>query len=499
MFAFEVAESQKVERRPNRASSPWRLLPSKFAFECRRIVATRASQGAAPMRILLLLVLASFLSAMLLGLPCADAQTAYHVRPGATGANNGSDWTNAYTSLPTTLARGAVYYLADGSYGSYTFNTPNSASTLITIKKATLADHGTSTGWSDSYGDGQAVFTSWAIYTDYYLIDGQRRNSDWYNGTLDQYGIKVSGNQPVRLDNGGGTGGDNLTFRYVDIQGGGRDTGSGDDVIYGLTGNSNITFQYCALHDSDRTIFLMRGNWQNLTIDHSYMARNTSTPAIHGELMSLTDATNLVVSNNVIADIEGTGVICGLNGGTLQGAKIYGNLIYHSQNYIATRSGRANYGNNGIIFVANDASNNNYGNNIAVHNNTFLNLKGLWSGVHIEAGSGNTAYNNIWWGSVRPAHTGVTTDYNYYYNTSPTDDSGAHTQSGSAGLFVSTSDPPNLRLTSATNAGMNLGSPYNIDMDGNSRGSDGTWDRGAYEYGGSQPSAPSAPSSLTVK
>ena len=30
---------------------------------------------------------------------------------------------------------------------------------VITIKKATVSDHGTPTGWSDTYGDGQAVFT----------------------------------------------------------------------------------------------------------------------------------------------------------------------------------------------------------------------------------------------------------------------------------------------------------------------------------------------------
>ena len=124
------------------------------------------------------------------------------------------------------------------------------------------------------------MFTKWQIYTDYYVFDGQRRNSDWYTGAVSQYGIRVAGPSPVRLDNGSGVGGDNLTFRYVDVEAGGRDTGRGDDVIYGLTGNSNITFQYCALHDSDRTIFLMRGNWQNLVVDHTYMARNTSTPAL---------------------------------------------------------------------------------------------------------------------------------------------------------------------------------------------------------------------------
>ena len=45
----------------------------------------------------------------------AQAAGDYHyVRAGATGLNNGSDWNNAWTSLPATLVRGDTYYIADG-------------------------------------------------------------------------------------------------------------------------------------------------------------------------------------------------------------------------------------------------------------------------------------------------------------------------------------------------------------------------------------------------
>lgn len=39
----------------------------------------------------------------------AVAQT-YYVRQGAAGASDGSDWTNAFTDLPSNLVRGATYY-----------------------------------------------------------------------------------------------------------------------------------------------------------------------------------------------------------------------------------------------------------------------------------------------------------------------------------------------------------------------------------------------------
>lgn len=431
----------------------------------------------------------------------ADAANQY-VRPGATGRNDGTDWTNAYTALPATLKRGDVYYLADGSYGSRTFSDANSGSTTITLKKATEADHGTATGWTSTYGDGQAVFTSWRIYTDYYVFDGQRRNSDWKLGTTSEYGIRVAGRGPVRLDNGAGTGGDNLTFRYIDIQGGGRDTGTGDDVIYGLTGNSNITFQYCALHDSDRTIFLMRGNWQNLLVDNNYIARNTSTPAIHGEMLSMTESTNVTWSNNVMEDIEGTAFIAGLNGGTISNWKIFGNVAFHSAAYAADtgRKSGHNFGVAGLVFIANDSSNNNTGNNILVYNNTLYNIKGTWSGVVIQRGSGNEVRNNVWYSSVRTNNSfGGSISNNWYYSTPQDGDSTATKTVCTTGcdVFVSAGGK-DFRLKAATGGGVALLAPYNADMNGMIRGADGNWDRGAFEFGGTT-TAPAAPTNLIVK
>jgi hypothetical protein len=47
--------------------------------------------------------------------------------------------------------------------------------------------------------------------------------------------------------------------------------------------------------------------------------------------------------------------------------------------------------------------------------------------------------------------------------------------------FVSSSTY-DFRLKASTNQGNILSSPFNMDMNGNTRGSDGVWDRGAYEY-----------------
>ena len=449
-----------------------------------------------------LLFVTLLLAILFLGAMGAEAASR-HVRAGATGANNGTDWTNAYTALPSSLVRGDVYYIADGTYPSYIFDDAVSGTTLITIKKSTVADHGTNTGWLDTYGDGQAIFGGWQIYTDYWVFDGQSRNSNWRTGATNQYGIriKVNGGKAIRLDNGGGIGGDNLTFRYIDAEGGGRDVGdSNSDVIYGLTGNSNITFQFCALHDSDRTIFLMRDNWQNLVIDHCYIARNNSNAAIHGELMSMTSATNLTFSNNTVEDTEGTaGLIAGLNGGTWNGGKIYGNTFRYSPAYLACtgRPAGACEGMSAVIYVANDASNNNSASNILVYNNTFVNLSGVWSGIHIEAGSGNVVRNNIWYNSARTDGSGITTGQNWYFNTiNDSPGTGDQTCTSNCNIFVNLTGG-DFHLQAGTNAGLDVGSPYNVDPDGVTRG----WDRGAYEFGGGvvDLTPPTAPINVTVQ
>ena len=433
---------------------------------------------------------------LLLGTSAVGLGANRYVRPGASGNGSGSDWANAYPSLPSSLIRGDIYYLATGSYGSYTFDDANSGSTWITLKKATIADHGVQTGWSDSFGIGQAVFRSWQIYTDFYRFDGVSRNSDWHLGSVNQYGIKVAGERPVRLDNGSGAGGDNLVFRYVDFQGGGVNTGKGDDVIYGLAANKNVTFQNCALHDSDRTIFLMRGEWQNLLVENSYIARNSSSPAIHGEILSDIGSDNVTFRSNVIEDPEGTAVWAVLNGGgskssgnTASNWKIYGNVIRRSAGY--NREGTA-----GIFFCANDASNRNWCDNLQYYNNTHINLLNHYYSLFLQAGSGNVGRNNIFYNIQGKVISSGSLDYNWYYNADrQSTDTGANTITCTANCASYFKNIASLDATLVKPLpGVALGAEFNLDLTGKSRGADGIWDRGALEFNsGSQPQQPQQP------
>ena len=108
----------------------------------------------------------------------------YYIREGATGT--GSTWADAYRSFGAAglvsssdpSVRGNTYYVADGNYESITLSNPQSGSDRIVIKKATALDHGTSVGWSVSYGDGQAVLGSELnFYTSYVEVNGNGNHS----------------------------------------------------------------------------------------------------------------------------------------------------------------------------------------------------------------------------------------------------------------------------------------------------------------------------------
>jgi len=57
---------------------------------------------------------------LLLTVPCFGAN--HYIRDGAGGSNDGTNWTHAWTTLPSPLTRGDTYYIADGNYANYTCN-----------------------------------------------------------------------------------------------------------------------------------------------------------------------------------------------------------------------------------------------------------------------------------------------------------------------------------------------------------------------------------------
>lgn len=439
----------------------------------------------------------------LLAVPALASAQVRYVRAGATGNNSGSDWANALPSIPAQFVRGDTYYIADGSYGAVKFNTPVSSTSLITLKKATLSDHGTNTGWSNTYGDGSAVFTQWNFYTGYYNIDGQVGGgpSAWTTGH--GFAVAVTGNAGSKLMTVNAHNISNITINHTrfsyeynrKLSYRNASVAKGQDILYNASFNGmvNWAFKNCYFERPGRTHFLTRGTGHNnWLVEHSFLEKSGhGDPVQHSEMWSHYSAlhssatntvTNVTIRNNYILDWVSTGGFMFAGGTNIQ---VYGNIFKWSSNWGTTALHGA---------CSNWASP--YGKTTwKIYNNTFIDL-GTAGRLGYGGANGGVAYNNIWWNST-PGIYGLSHDYNWFQGTST--QSEPNGQASATNPFISTT---NFKLKAPTKPGSTLASPYNMDGLQVTRGADGVWDRGAYEFNGSGTGIspkPFAPAGLTVK
>lgn len=437
------------------------------------------------------------------------AQAASHyIRQGATGNGSGSDWTNACTGFTgscadSSLVRGDTYYVADGSYGSQDFYRATSGTLVITIKKATIADHGTATGWSDTYGDGQATIgSSLAFFSSHWVFDGVS-GTDYQAG----HGFRVdnsanSNTNLITFGMPGGAGVSNVTVSHIDLIGRGYNQAIVNDR--GFFSNSSNSSNFTISHNFVSGVFVPFGTRQinTMLVEYNYIEGNHSTPEAHGEPWSDTGTDNVIFRYNRIKNPEGTAVFFIGNGSagdptnynTSSNWQVYGNTFYY-QNYVAG-SGH-NPGVSAILWCPSSLyGGDTYCHNWMIYNNTFYNFSyGSSSGrILARAGTGINlpiVQGNIWDSSSDGAyHDGIKASYNYYRNTAHTAESNEQIGSGSPFVNAANADfhlsGPTLGTgTISPQPGFTVNA---TDMDGLVRGADGTWDRGAFEYSTQQPS-----------
>lgn len=434
--------------------------------------------------------------------------TEWCVRDNAAGASNGTDWTNAWEDMSDItwgvggVARGDAIYVADGTYSGDTFDLVTDGTTVVTILKATESAHGAETGWDSAYGDGLADFGgSIQFSTPYWVFDGVTGGgpSSWETGFGFRVWLDYVSNNNFFIFQ---TSGSNVTVSHTEI-GNSEPPGAGcDRAAYSAQGADNITFSYCYVHyigDVGMTILNSSG-W---AIEYSRLTNLCETGAVpeecgggesHGAGIELSGTTlNFTIRYNKISNCTGTGWIgiYDTGSGYVDGLYIYGNL------FLCT-SGYTEVWGNGVVY--NVSGTTEPIKNIKIYNNTFVNLTcapllGLTKDTGMprehEDSEGNEFINNIVYNTaVAPYYVISTLDYN------ASDDS----ISGDSHFQTLTSDPfvnsvtEDYHLAGATDAGVDLGSPYNIDMDGETRGAVGVWDRGTYDYigGGAPPGAPFA-------
>jgi hypothetical protein len=431
----------------------------------------------------ILFLLLAAVASLTYGSP-ADAANRY-VRQGASGS--GTSWSDAYGSLPASLVRGDTYYVADGSYGSYTFDDPVAGTTPITIRKCTDADHGTETGYSAAYCDGQATFGELIMVTNYYVIDGAKRNESNWQDTA-SYGFRLRGVTANTLSFGAGS--SHVAFRHVDVGGpnGTTFTGSEGDAFYlGGFGSvlSNWTVSRAHIHNM-KLAFQIAGA-DSIVIEYSHMGPGWQKETIRGQVR----ASNITIRHNVLRDAcqglpsDPTAGACTAQigmwdggAGAFDGSKIYGNVISMTKSTAHT-DGCIFIGGDGNVTAAGAAAN-----NVAVFNNTFAGIQQGTCNIRFPGShSGDIAQNNIWYGLGSGVSTGCS----------------ANTCTNNvvigSNIFVNAAGG-NFRLAQATAPGNTLSSPFNIDKDGAARGADGVWDLGAFEFSATGVKTPQAPTAV---
>lgn len=408
-----------------------------------------------------------------------------YVLASATGTATGDDWTNAYTALPATLTRDTVYFVGDGDYPEVSATTAESAAEYIYIVKASIDDHGTATGWLDSYGDGQALFETttggsvFYIATNYWVIDGKYRASP-----ATGYGFKIKNSVPTStvITKGITVGGNtniNLAFIEVEHRGSGI-ADVGDDLIYAAgPGKSNINVSYSYLHSASKNGVVLYGS--DIVFDHVYIADIKGGGSTHAQGFQIFGASsNYTIKNSLFKNIAGTAVIAMAWG--MDGLQVYNNVFWQPD---------ATYSTSPATIVDISEAGETGVTNAQIYHNTFFEYSAATGhpGVVLYLTSNsatNSIKNNLFvdCAEVNLSQTTASHDYNHFVNSSRavgTNLSANESSYAQASLGFNTgllSFVPTV-LGDYVGAGETLGSPFDVDANGRTRG---TPTLGAYEY-----------------
>ena len=442
-----------------------------------------------------------------------------YVRDGATGTTC-SDWAsgNACDQISTAeaLVDRSTYddvyiFVADGSYGKFVIDAAVSGTKRLHIKKATVAAHGTETGWDNAYGDGQAViqaaagggdynYTIQIHNTSYITIDGVAAATQSDPST---YGFKVMlaadfGDDPastyrVNAITIGGTGHTsdtltNIVLQYIASVGPTSeptcstvDGGCENESFYGASSNMDtVEVHHCYSSGYVNNARFERGS--NISIHDNYFTTNRgSATGQHGQNLDMDALTGVSIYNNLFLNSFTFVIAIHANIGITTGLKIYNNIIDGAQDSISA----------GIASMSGQTDEY-YG--AEIHHNTFLNFpfgaKGaVYQYALTDAATNHShAYNNLFYNCVNPiiADTVVVHDYNAYLKCTGTitAEDNDQTDAGADDPFTDSANG-DYSLKSGTlpiDHGTTLAAAYDDDKAGVTRPKGTAWDMGAYEY-----------------
>jgi len=402
------------------------------------------------------------------GLASIASATDYYVRPdgGSYGSEDGSDWSNAFDGFSDVVwgssagqvGAGDTLYVAGGNYTS-SINpaaSGTSDSVRIVIRRATVAEHGTGTGWNSSF-DAQVNLQPGAyvrIYGQSYItVDG-----------VTEYGIHVDSPTPTNAYGIYVNNADYVTVQYIKTDG----TNNGNDFrgMYWMN-SSNTKVRHCHFNDCPNDALLMISIADSV-IEYCILGpRITSSGGYHADGIEIRTTENIAFRYNQF-NFQGDQVHFGIDGVT-DGWDIHGNVF------------RGAYGS-GVAIKTN--SDNLSVTNISIYNNVFYNL---YRSITSQSNTSGTAKNNILYNVQKVTYDFGTYshDYNYFKDGTGDEEPPAEAHSVIGGDPFADSANLDFHLdpqSTAIDAGTNLDLTYSTDPDGNTRGQGGGWDIGVYEY-----------------
>jgi hypothetical protein len=433
-----------------------------------------------------------FLGLLLLSFSPSCFAANFFVRPSASGRNNGSDWTNAWSGWSSiqwgSIHPGDTVYVAGGTYsGKLLIGRSGVAGGVITIQRVRSTDTAATSaaGWNPLFdttvvqsvatGSTGILFQNFQTPVGSFVtVDGRLRSGWVITYANNSTGIAISG-FPVS----------NVTLRYINVVGPGKISESGDTRALDLTPESggslsSLVIQHCEASGGDACMYLAApGGVTNLLVEYSsfHDAGALNAAQFHPNIVYCGTTINSTFRYNKFYNIDVEGLF--FNDPGNDNILIYGNLFY--QGSTPPDTGR------GIQF-----NNSATGTNVRIYNNTFVSLP--QAGVLLTGSNhaGCDVRNNIFWQTGIQNPHGASEDYNFFSGSTTE----PHGIANGGNPFVSAAIY-NYHITSGAvvrNRGANLGSPYNVDPDNQLRGATGAWDIGAYVYA----TLPPAPTNLRV-
>jgi hypothetical protein len=420
----------------------------------------------------------------------------HYVREGATGANNGSDWTNAWNELNqinfSAVACGDTIWIAGGTYTTtLSVNKTCTAGRVLNMNRVLSTDSQATAaaGWKSAY-DSRVIIRNASINLaagSYYTINGRQ-------GSVagDNFGISVQCTTSSGCDGIDGAGSGNLSnvsLSYLELYGPpcvmkgdcGGSGASGLNVAPGSNQVTNLLFDHGWIHQYGEAI--RTANWNNCTIQYSSISDTHNDGQQHEDVIFSYPIQNFTFRYNKIWSSPNDGIFFY---GNEVNTQIYGNAYYHSG------AGLFNFyqGFTHNVYIYN---------NVFENDGTFGDYRPAWL-AFTGTMTGEIA-NNVW-ENVNKSGACPICDHNAYsISGNSVGETGSFTYTaGNQFVNESPGNPPladfHLTTTGATTFvnGETLPAPYSTDSDGNTRGAGGIWYMGDYQYQSSQASRePAAP------